>query len=89
MPSPKDLHEAKYRLFINKWESVGLQHYDDAKAFIECSNDMNDIYQNIDKYNLNKNHKMLIAFVDIIADILNNIKTTTNSNRTVFQKVQN
>ena len=50
---------------------------------------MNDIYQNIDKYNLNKNHKMLIAFVDIIADILNNIKTTTNSNRTVFQKVQN
>ena len=42
------------------------------KAFIEYSNDMDDIYKNIEKYNPNKKRKILIVFDDAIADILSN-----------------
>ena len=54
----KDPYEAKYQLLINKRERVGLKHYKDYKAFIEYSNDMDDIYENIDKCNLNKEYKI-------------------------------
>ena len=36
----KSPYEAKYQYLINKLEKVGLNHYDDLKAFIEFSNDM-------------------------------------------------
>ena len=42
----KDPYEAKYQLLINKRESTGLKYLNDLKAFIEYSNDMNDIYKN-------------------------------------------
>ena len=38
-----DPYEAKYQYLINKREKVGLKHYDDAKTFIEYSNDMQDV----------------------------------------------
>ena len=44
----------------------------DSKAFIEYSNDKDDIYKNIEKYNLNKKRKILIVFDDMIADMLSN-----------------
>ena len=44
----------------------------DSKAFIEYSNGMDDIYKNIEEYNPNKKHKILIIFDDMIADMLNN-----------------
>ena len=46
----------------------------DSKAFVEYSNNMDDFYKNIEKYNPNKKHKILIVFDDMIADILNNRK---------------
>ena len=45
-----------------------------AKAFIDCSNTMNDVYQNIDLYNPNRKRKELIVFDYIIADIMTNKK---------------
>ena len=39
-------------------------------AFIEYSNDMDDIYINIEEYNPNKKRKILIVFNDMIADML-------------------
>ena len=39
----KGPYEAKYQCLINKLEKVGLNHYDDPKAFIEYSNDMRDV----------------------------------------------
>ena len=39
----KDPYEAKYQFSIKKWESTGLKHLNDSKAFIEYSNDMDDI----------------------------------------------
>ena len=53
----KDLHEDKYQFLINKRESTGLRQFNDPKAFIEYSNDMQDVYKNINYYNLNKENK--------------------------------
>ena len=43
----KDPHQAKYQYLINKREKAGLKNYDDLKAFIEYSSDMQDVYKNI------------------------------------------
>ena len=44
----KDLYQAKYQYLINKRENIGINHFNNPKAFIEYSNDMHDIYKNID-----------------------------------------
>ena len=44
------------------------------KVFIEHSNDMDDIYKNIEEYNPNKKRKILIVFDGMIADMLSNKK---------------
>ena len=71
---PKDPYEAKYQFLTNKREKVGLKHFNDPKGFTEYSNDMHDVYKNIDEYNLGKIRKILRVFDDIIADIINNKK---------------
>ena len=70
----KDPYEAKYQYLINKREKVGLNHCDDPKAFMEYSNDMQDVYKIIEDYNPRKNRKVLIVFADMIADMINNKK---------------
>ena len=47
----KNPYEAKYQLLINKGESTGLKYFNGSKAFIEHSNDMDDIYKIIEEYN--------------------------------------
>ena len=42
--------KVKYQYLINEIENVGLNHFNDPKAFIEYSNDMQDVYKNIDEY---------------------------------------
>ena len=44
------------------------------KNFIEYSNDMQNVYKNIDEYNPGKKRKILIVFDDMIADMINNKK---------------
>ena len=39
----KDPYEAKHQYLINKRESVGIDHFNDPKTFIEYSNDMHDV----------------------------------------------
>ena len=58
-------------MLINKRESTELKHFNDSKAFIEYSDDMDVIYKNIEEYNPNQKRKMLIVFYDMIADMLN------------------
>ena len=50
----KNPYQAKYQFLINKRESTGLKHLNDSKAYIECSNNLDDIYKNIEEYNPNK-----------------------------------
>ena len=70
----KNPNEAKYQLIINKRENTSLKHFNDSKAFIEYSNDMDDIQKNIEENNPNKKQKTLIVFDDMIADMLSNEK---------------
>ena len=70
----KDSNEAKHQLLINKREGTGLKCLNHSTAFIEYSNDMDNIYKNIEEYNASKRQKILIVFDDMIADMLSNKK---------------
>ena len=70
----KDPYEAKYQYLINKRERFGINHFNDSKAFTEYSNDMHDVYKNIDSYNLDKENEILIVFDDMIPDMIHNKK---------------
>ena len=70
----KDLSEQKYQFLIGKRENAGIKHLNNLKAFIECSNTMDDVYENIDDYNPTRKRKILIVFDDMIADIMSNKK---------------
>ena len=70
----KDPHEAKYQYLINKREKVVLDHFNDPKVLMLYSNDMLDVYKNVDDYNPDKKRKVLIVSNDMIADMINNNK---------------
>ena len=76
-------YETKYQFLINKRESIGVKHFHDPSAFIEYSNDMQDICKNIDEYNIDKERKIVIVFDDMIANMINNKKSKFDSNRIV------
>ena len=54
----KDLSEPKHEFLTKKREDAGIKHLNDPNAFIECSNTMGNIYEDIDDYNLNRNKKL-------------------------------
>ena len=53
----KDLSEPKYEYLINKREQVGIKMLQNAKVFIEYSDDMNDVFKNINDYYKNVTKK--------------------------------
>ena len=70
----KDLTEPKYEFLINNRKNAGIKHFNDSTAFIEYSNDMDDVFTNIDDYNKKRKQKVLIVFDDMIADIMSSKK---------------
>ena len=70
----RDLNEPKYKILIKKRKDAGIKHLNDPNAFIECSNTMYDVYENIHDYNSSRKRKILIVFDDMIADIMANKK---------------
>ena len=70
----KELEEPKYRLLIEKREKAGVKHLNDSAAFIECSNTMDDIYDNIEDYSKKRKRKVLIVFDDMISHVMSNKK---------------
>ena len=66
----KDLSEPKYEYLIKKREDAGIKHLNDPNAFIECSNTMDDVYENINDYNPIRKRKKIIVFDDMITDIM-------------------
>ena len=54
---------------IDNREQAGIKHLNDPHAFIEYSDDMNDVYANISNYNKKRENKVLIVFDNMIADI--------------------
>ena len=70
----KDIHEPKYEYSINKREQARIKSLNDPYAFIEYSDDMNDVLDDINNSNNNNNNnnrdkKVLIVSDDMIADI--------------------
>ena len=70
----KDTEEKKYQFLINKREQAGIKNVNNPHAFIEYLNDMDDLLDNMNNYNKNRDKKVLIIFVDIIADIMRSEK---------------
>ena len=70
----KDLSKPKYEFLIKRRENAGIKHLNDPKAFIECSNTMDDVYESNDDYNSTRKRKILIAFDGMIVDIMSNKK---------------
>ena len=64
----------KYQYLINKREQAGVKNLNGPHAFIEYSNDMNDVLDDINNYNKNRDKKVLIIFDDMIADIMRSEK---------------
>ena len=63
-------------MFINKRENSSLKHFNDSKVFVNYSNDVEDIYKNIEEQSPIKKRKMMIAFDVMIVDMLSNNKLT-------------
>ena len=55
----KDPYEAKYQYLIKKRDKVRLDHFKDPRAFMEYSNDMQDVYKYFEDYNPGKKCKIL------------------------------
>ena len=53
----KDTDEEKYQFLINKREQAGIKNLNDPHAFIEYSNDMDHVFDNINNYNKNRDKK--------------------------------
>ena len=70
----KDISELKYEFFIKKREYAGTKHLNDSKAFIECSNTMDDVFKNVNDYNPSRKRNILIVSDDMIEDIMSNKK---------------
>ena len=70
----KYLEEPKYQLLNKKREQAGIKNLNEKSAFIEYSNNMDDIYDNIEDYNKGGKRKVLIVFDDIISHVMPNKK---------------
>ena len=70
----KDTDEEKYQYLINKREQAGIKNLNDPHTFIEYSDDMNDVLEDINNYNKKRDKKVLITFDDVIADIMRSEK---------------
>ena len=70
----KNLSELKYEYLIKKRECAGTKNLNDSNAFIECSNTIDGVYENINDYNPNRKRKILIVFDDMISGIMSNKK---------------
>ena len=56
---------------IKNRKDAGIKHVNNPNAFIECSNTMDDVYENINNYNPIRKRKKLIVLDDMIADMTN------------------
>ena len=65
----KDIHEPEYEYLKNNREQAGIKNLNNPRAFIEYSDDTDDVLDDINNYNKNRYRKVLIVFEDIIADI--------------------
>ena len=59
-------------MLINEREKVGTEKLINPKAFIDHSQTINDVYENLEGYNPTEKKRVLILFDDMIADMESN-----------------
>ena len=70
----KDPFESEYQLLINGRKTVGIKKSKNPKAFIDYSETIDDVYQNLVNYNPTNKRRVLIVFDYMIADMESNKK---------------
>ena len=68
----RNLNEPRYQFLIKKGDNARIKHYNNPNKFTECSNTMDDVYENINDYKPIRKRKKLIVFYDMIVDIMAN-----------------
>ena len=58
----KDPFESKHQLLINGRVKVGIKELRNPRVFIEYSQKIDDVYENLQEYNPTKKRKVLIVF---------------------------
>ena len=61
-------------MLINRRKKVGIKKLKNSKAFINCSQTIDDVYENLEDYTLTKKRRVLIVFDNMIADTESNKK---------------
>ena len=64
----KEPFESKYQLLINGKEKLGIKKFKNSKAFINYSQTIDNVYENLEDYNPTKK-RVLIVTDDMIADM--------------------
>ena len=59
----KALSEPKYEFLIKKRENAGIKHLNNSNAFIEYSQSIDDVYNNIDDYNLTRKRIFFVCLM--------------------------
>ena len=70
----EDSLESKYQLLINGREKVGTEDFKNPKAFIDYSQTVGDVYENLEDYNPTEKRRVLIVFDDMTAVMESNKK---------------
>ena len=73
----KDPFESKYQLLINGREEVGTETVKNPKTFVDYSQTIDDVYENLELYNPANKRRVLMVFDDMIADIDYNEKLSS------------
>ena len=84
----KDLEKPKYQVLIEKREQARIKNLKDKNAFIEYSNNMDDIYDDINDYNKKRKRKILIVFDDMISNVMS-IKKAQQVLKELFIRCRN
>ena len=66
--SDKDAFKSKYQLIFKGREKLGIKTLKSRKVFINSSNTVDDIYENLEDYNWTNKTRVLIVFDEIIID---------------------
>ena len=82
----KDPFESNYQLLITGREKVGIKRLKNPKVFIDHSQTINDLYQNLEDYNPTKKRRVLIVFDDVIADMESNNKISPIVNESFLRE---
>ena len=57
------MSEPKYEFLIKKRENAGIKHLNNSNAFIEYSQSIDDVYNNINDYNLTRKRIFFVCLM--------------------------